>query len=67
MEYRLHHGTGPSVEYLITRDGDDDGGRWSHLLDVRREEESDTLQKHIEGKRAWVQSLCTTTIVFGKQ
>ena len=55
------------MEYLITRDGDDDGGRWSHLLDVRREEESDTLQKHIEGKRAWVQSLCTTTIVFGKQ
>lgn len=28
MDYRLHCGTGPSIEYLITRDGDDNGGRW---------------------------------------
>jgi hypothetical protein len=47
LDWRLHFGTGPSVEYLIMRDGDENGGRWAHLLNVKREAESDDLQQYI--------------------
>ena len=48
MDWRMHYETGPSVEYLILRDGDESSGRWAHLLDVRRERESDELQRSIQ-------------------